>query len=143
VQELELPLRGSAEVAPDPCEVIGEKAGYLGEGEDKDQVDLASAGSDRGLREAAPNYTLSWHESWVPKRWSESVAQPATRDGKLSGQTPFLKTHKTIHSDNKEIARVLARSSCHADIRRVAYFPREVRVSWGVSLSGRFVTACC
>ena len=41
----------------------------------------------------------------------------------------FLK--KTKHSDKKRSARALARSSCHADFRRAAFCPTEVRVQWG------------
>jgi hypothetical protein len=61
------------------------------------------------------------------------VAQPATRDGRLSGRLLFLKRKKTKHSDMKRIARAWARSSCHADVRRVTFFPTEVRVPWGLA----------
>ena len=43
----------------------------------------------------------------------------------------FLNKKKTKHSDKKRIARALARSSCRAEVRRVAFFPTEVGVPWG------------
>jgi hypothetical protein len=75
-------------------------------------------------------------EKPAPSRWAlrgTGRASGATGYARLKAQwlVAFLTRKKTKHPDKKRIARALAQSSRHADVRRVAFFPAEVRVFWG------------
>src|SRR5215212_9569518 len=98
--------------------------------------------ADRGLREAASDNTLSWHENRHSRGLEllfedgclrNGVSQWRNRLREIEGSAAgcFFENGEDKTFRKERIARALARSYCHADVPGVAFFPAEVRVPWG------------